>query len=101
MKGLPEVHRNVLYFVLCGGYMGVDNCQLSSNGTLKTCACYWVFNHTSHFKNSKQKSRGRMFKAEGMMLRYALGYLRSKEESGSGQEDNSVICGLFPLLCIF
>ena len=42
-----------------------------------------------------------MFKAEGMMLRYALGYLRSKEESGSGQEDNSVICGLFPLLCIF
>ena len=60
-----------------------------------------MFNYTSRFKNSKQKSRGRMFKAEGVVLRYALGYLRSKEESGSGQEDNSAICGLFHLLCIF
>ena len=68
MKKLPEVHRNVLCFVLCDGYMGVDNCLLSSNGTLKTCACYLVFNYTSHFKNSKQKYRGRMFKAEGMVL---------------------------------
>ena len=44
-----------------------------------------------------------MFKAEGMVLRYALGYLRSKEESGSGQEDNChlwfVLFTLYILTC--
>ena len=62
-----------------------------------------MLSYTSHFKSSKQKSRGRMFKAEGMVLRYALGYLRSKEESGSGQEDNChlwfVLFTLYILTC--